>query len=394
MTIYPRLAYPMMAVRRAGSQLAGQICWTDDKREEILEIFKIANSWRDSHVYPMRSVRQSVISRMGKIGVDGFTASRAKRMTSIRRKLARQPTMTLDQINDLAGCRAVVDDIDGVWRLVRDCEQNIPHEMKKPYDYIMRPKDDGYRSYHLVYAFRAQGSKASFAGRRVELQIRTRLQHSWATAVEAVGLFRGEDFKAGEGDADWLRLFKLMSDEFAVAERCADDSYQVRRQRVGEITDLNQRLSANGILEDIKNATKLVQQITDSDARFFLIVYDQKSRTVVVRPYISVMRGTTSLDYAEQRIESGESDSKVVLVEVDRVEALIEAYPNYFGDVSLFVKNLRNICGGSDPIEYTMAPKQMLSPKGYVKPDASWIRRKRKRWLETPRRTPRGHLAK
>lgn len=89
---YPRLEFPMNAVRRAGMRLAHAIPWSEEDRDSILETFAIAHSWRDSHVYPMRSVRQSVTARMKKAGIEGFTAARAKRMTSIRKKLMRVGT--------------------------------------------------------------------------------------------------------------------------------------------------------------------------------------------------------------------------------------------------------------------------------------------------------------
>ena len=109
---YPQLEFSMKAVQRAGKALTGNIEWDWQRRMGVLETFQVANSWRDSHLLPMRGVRISVISRMRKIGVGGFTAARPKRMPSIRRKL-RRTSIKLDQINDLAGCRAVVDDIDG-----------------------------------------------------------------------------------------------------------------------------------------------------------------------------------------------------------------------------------------------------------------------------------------
>lgn len=52
----------------------------------------------------------------------------------------------------------------------------------------------------------------------MEIQLRTLLQHSWATAVEAVGLLRREDLKGGRGDPDWLRLFQIMASEMAEDE--------------------------------------------------------------------------------------------------------------------------------------------------------------------------------
>ena len=46
------------------------------------------------------------------------------------------------------------------------------------------------------------------------MQIRTAIQHSWATAVEMVGLFRKESLKSGFGDIKWLRFFELVSELF------------------------------------------------------------------------------------------------------------------------------------------------------------------------------------
>ncbi|MBV8457910.1 MAG: RelA/SpoT domain-containing protein [Acetobacteraceae bacterium] len=87
-------------------------------------------------------------------------------------------------------------------------------------DYIVNPKNDGYRSHHLMLTYKGRGPLSVFTGRTIELQVRTRLQHSWATSIEAVGLFRREELKNNQGSADWLRLFKLMSAEFSEAECC------------------------------------------------------------------------------------------------------------------------------------------------------------------------------
>jgi hypothetical protein len=67
-------------------------------------------------------------------------------------------------------------------------------------------------------SYNGKGDASIFNGRNIEIQIRARLQHSWATAVESVGSFRQEDLKGNIGDADWLRLFRLISGEFAIAE--------------------------------------------------------------------------------------------------------------------------------------------------------------------------------
>lgn len=233
---YPHLEHPKRAVRRAGERLAAPIIWREEQREEIVQTFAIAYAWRDAHMFPMRSVRGSVVEAMRRVGVKGFAVARPKRMSSIKKKLIRLET-TLDQIQDLAGCRAVVHDIAGVRSLIDACKVRFPHELRREYPYIEQPKPDGYRCHHMVFNFKGRNEEAAhYDGLRVELQIRTRLQHSWATAVEAVGMFRDEDMKAGHGNPDWLRLFQLMSAEFAVAEKCVLD--EPAELRVGRISEL------------------------------------------------------------------------------------------------------------------------------------------------------------
>ena len=82
---------------------------------------------------------------------------------------------------------------------LRNRGENFPHPVRgRAYDYVTKGKDDGYRSYHVVFDFQSRDHEAAFDGRRVEVQVRTWLQHSWATAVEAVGLFRRENLKGGD----------------------------------------------------------------------------------------------------------------------------------------------------------------------------------------------------
>lgn len=355
MAEYPKLAYSQREVRRAGETLSAKLAWPEN-REKILDAFRVANSWRDSHLYPMRSMRVSIAQRMRWAQLKGYTAARPKRMTSIRKKLQRF-TMNMEQINDIAGCRAVLDDMATVNSVIEICKSQLGHEVRQEYPYIKQPKADGYRSHHIVYNFHDGTEHDAFKGRRVELQIRTRLQHSWATAVEAVGLYRGEDMKANEGDPGWLRLFFLMSQEFAYAEKCGFEDG--REARLAEIRKLNGKLGAASVLEDLRNATHYLSTYVQEPARYYLIHYDNTSKQVTVRGFSSSFDASAAYAAAEQKIELGDDDAKVVLVEVGKIASLVEAYPNYFGDVALFIRNLRHVCDGKEAIEFSMAPQQL-----------------------------------
>jgi hypothetical protein len=379
MAEYPKLSVQPKDIRRAGDVIASNV-WTVETQADILEAFGIANNWRASHLYPMRSTRVSVAQRMRWHGLKGYTAARPKRISSIRRKLKRL-TSNLEQINDIAGCRAVLDDVASVNALIEMCEDGFPHSIRQRYPYITKPKKDGYRSHHIVFDFEvAPGEQLNC--RRVELQIRTRLQHSWATAVEAVGLYRGEELKQGEGDADWLRLFfQLMSLEFSCAEKCRNDADGERSARLVEIRTINEKLGAARVLEDLRNATHYLSHfLQEVTAKYYLIRYDNRTKEVAVTGYSSAFDISNVLAIAELKIDRGEDDAKVVQVEVSKVASLVEAYPNYFGDVALFIRNLRHVCDGKDAIEFSMAPQKLVAPKPYEKPDLGALRRRYTKW--------------
>ncbi len=169
--------------------------------------------------------------------LSGLTVARLKQMPSIRGKLRRIDS-NLRQLQDLGGCRAVLPTIEDARALVSAMTEASRHALKSEDRYMDEPRSSGYRSHHLVFSFMPRDARESgYEGRLIEVQIRSRLQHSWATAVEAVALHRGENLKAGMGSADWLRLFELMSLEFAASEGC-DYAKDGSNSRTQEIIDL------------------------------------------------------------------------------------------------------------------------------------------------------------
>jgi hypothetical protein len=259
---------------------------------------------------------------------------------------------------------------------------NSAHEIHNEADYINQPKSDGYRSHHMVFKFQGNGDEAVFDGRRVEIQLRSHLQHSWATAVEAVGMFRREDLKGGQGDAGWLRLFQLMSAEIALAEECPDAAGpESRPDRVSEIIALDEKLRAIGTLEDTSQAVRYVDEyVTETNYKpeYYLIKYNRAKGTVSVEPYSEPISGMKSLDAEEvTNSEKGDRNINAVLVEADSIENLKAAYPNYFGDVQIFKGILQKVTQGADAQEFAL-PAQALAPqKPREKPNLSWFRRSR-----------------
>jgi ppGpp synthetase/RelA/SpoT-type nucleotidyltranferase len=107
--------------------------------------------------------------------------------------------MELARMQDIGGLRAVVSSL----KKARDLEQNyrnssFKHELVGQRDYIARPSPSGYRSVHLIYRYRNDRAP-DYNGLLIELQIGTRLQHAWATAVETMGTFLSYALKSSEG---------------------------------------------------------------------------------------------------------------------------------------------------------------------------------------------------
>lgn len=57
------------------------------------------------------------------------------------------------------------------------------------------------------------------SGLKIEVQIRTRIQHIWATTVETLDTFLGLSMKSSEGPTDILEFLSLTSSAFALLEK-------------------------------------------------------------------------------------------------------------------------------------------------------------------------------
>lgn len=339
MPSYPRKEYSNRKIRDAGKVIKTDIFFDGTSvREEVVEAFKIAHNWRVAHGYPM--FRERV--RLSRYSKQGLTAGRIKAMASIRKKLKRTP-LSLRDIQDFAGVRAILPDMDAVRYVAEKYRRNRIHFIRKIDDYIDQPKVGGYRSLHLITSFNESGEGVHYSGLKVEVQLRTQLQHVWATAVEAVGAMRGEDLKAGEGNADWLRLLELMSSYLAYQEGEQISQYvpQSQSQLSEEIREYEERLDAIANLSTFRDAVNLSETTNTLNGSYFVISLDTQSGTVSVQPKRSFQDGADG--YSDYGGQSGRIQQ--VLVSVDRIDALKVAYPNYFLDVSDFLEQLTAACG-------------------------------------------------
>ena len=110
----------------------------------------------------------------------------AKTTASIIAKLNRERSR-LSKMQDIAGCRVEVDDVVEQDRVV----ENIVAKFSGALVYDRRQKPShGYRAIHVV---------VNIHGFLVEIQVRTLLQHGWASTVERLADTIDLDIKYGGG---------------------------------------------------------------------------------------------------------------------------------------------------------------------------------------------------
>lgn len=368
-------------VDAAGRRLAEDIPWNLYSDPEILEAFSIANEWRERHLGAMRSMHLQLAATVRRLDLHAVTASRLKRMLSIRRKL-RRIRVPLSKIQDLGGCRVILPSIREVAALSQALTGTERHQVRKIDDYIAQPKRDGYRSLHIKLDYN-DPRHPEFEGLRLEIQARSHLQHAWATAVEAIGLYTGQNIKGGEGSAEWRRLLQLVAAEFAEHEGCPEvpDTPGLRQRRF-EIKHLDEGLGATELLDRLSDSFRYIDNlIIDREAKFLLIRYDHAAKSVDVQTFREEPEGAHVYNETEKSSQAAALDIEpnvdAVLVSLNKLNDLKAAFPNYFGDVRLFRAQIDHICRGRGVAEYDIPRQSFDPPRAKVQPDDSWLRRPR-----------------
>ena len=339
--------YSRSEVNAAGATLVSSLASGDDAHQARL----IVNNWRASHSFPLNFFSGQLKRNVKAAG--GLVSQRLKRLPSIEDKLRRFESMKLTQIQDIAGCRAVLDNTDAVWEVASRYERSDREH--KTSDYLASPRDSGYRGFHLVYRYETERENyAPYNGMKVEVQLRSRMQHVWATAVETVDTFTGQALKASHGQELWLRFFALMSSDLAITEGLppVPETPGDRGALRSEITRCARELDAVARLEAYGSMARIIERLDDrfrkAVRKNVSLIHIRMKRMgdgvaeVRWRPYTPGQweRALEAYEEAEEEIE-GRHDEETVLVEASSLEDLKRAYPNYFVDTSMFVQELK-----------------------------------------------------
>jgi len=230
--------YSKTQVDRAGNFVAEQIAIVakDPKQAEgraplsvIAEAIEVIDWWRTEHGKPLSRVASNLRHYVSREG-SPVVSQRLKRVPTITNKLTREPKMRLSQMADIGGVRAILPDQLAVYRVASRLRRNWT--ITRTRDYVIDPKDDGYRALHLISRYR---------GRLIEIQLRTHNQDIWANTVETLSRTAYPAVKFGEGPPALHRFLADFAEALELVDRgliSIDEARESTIDRIGETATL------------------------------------------------------------------------------------------------------------------------------------------------------------
>ena len=199
--------------------------------------------------------------------------------------------------------------------------------------------------------------------RKIELQVRTNIQHSWATAVEIVDLFRKESIKSGNGSKDWMNFFSLVAKQFDILEKnpyLNSDNEKLLREyfrkeiqnsktdelylAVFSLFTLSKKLDVYTKFSSYRDSIKVMAEaLTEKKDGYFLISIEFiTNETIIKTSHFS----NNELDKANEEYLKLEEISIInknyvcALISTLSIGGIKKAYPNYFADSTKFIEYL------------------------------------------------------
>ncbi|VVA47442.1 GTP pyrophosphokinase YwaC [Serratia ficaria] len=332
------LSYTKTQVKKAGEAIR--------KNEgDINAAIDIIRDYRAAHLYPLTIIKNLIWKHSQKINTRAVIARRLKRLPTIIDKLQRKTldgvnpnTMSVTRMSDIGGCRVIVDNKNELLLLNDSLNRSrTTHSTKRIRDYLTEPKPTGYRGIHRIYDCYQNEQSHAWKGFNIEVQLRTKLQHLWATTIEVVDLCEGKTLKTNpfEAEPKWSEFFYIMSEFLAEEDGFISMDNKKKQAYKERLLTLNDAIGAYGKLASFKavfskkeieekysKMSLAVLVINDKERRVKFTFYPEKSKHIAIRHYNDA---------------EGDMSNNVLLVQMDDIKNLKAAYPNYIIDTTEFL---------------------------------------------------------
>lgn len=377
----------MTIISRKQATAAGKILKElncQQNSEEYGKQILILDSWRHQHEEPAQIFFKKLVGIINKYP-DSMATYRLKRKESILKKLYRSNgNFDLGAMDDIAGCRAIVNSLSEVYEVyneILNLQEAGEIDIKKTKDYIKNPEKSGYRSLHVIIK---QTLKQENIDRqyRIELQIRTKLQHYWSTAVEAMSEIDNVEYKdptlVSEGNTriqSCLQFFKVISKLFA----CCENNDDELKEELANSVRTNDKFKE--IIEDLKAARNSVtinmqKNSTQGGEGLYLLELSRETQELTIYSYTmdcvekaiknynskensSINNEANKIQY-DTEIDSGSVNKNLtaektdthasyitsinrVLIYAKNEDQLGDTYPNYSYNIEKFIEKVEEL---------------------------------------------------
>ncbi|BEO93127.1 RelA/SpoT domain-containing protein [Fusobacterium nucleatum] len=341
-----------MSIRKIGEKLREGIELTEEEKLEF-------DNFREAHniIIKLFTIELKKVN----FSKQHLTASRNKRIETIISKLCRPEKPKLDRIHDIAGTRIIFENIKSLEDYI-DILENTElvnfkekiNEDKNRYNYIKNPKSDGYRSIHKVFYYSSNipystlnEKRFNLENKKIELQLRTRLQHIWATTVEIYDIINKSNIKTGTHNKLETKeglFFKKCSLVFEGIESNDVEKIKININEIFRDKDLVEIYNRLKGIKNIKNIQ--LPKTLGSDEVFILITDLNKGKTTffTTDPIEKNDKQDTFLINASyRRLEEKNTKGEYILLllTLGDIKKLKNVYPNYFLNTNKFISILK-----------------------------------------------------
>lgn len=278
-----------------------------------------------------------------------------KRLETIIDKLQRKSldgettnATCVTNMNDIGGCRAIFPNLESLKKVKERLQVTVEKadrvKIKDIDDYITNPKpnDCGYRCLHVIYRY----DHASGKSFNIEVQLRTRLQHLWATTVEIVDILEGTKIKTHSHSPtedkeklqiQWEELLSIMSRYIADAEGVIALSNDNKVQFSNRLIELNGEINALSRLKSFKILSEKVKGCRDDSIEHVLLIINETSLEMIFSAEFEDYTPAISMYNTAEKMAHSYEGLNTLLISTKNMGQLSEAYPNYLGDCASFI---------------------------------------------------------
>ena len=341
-----------MSIRKIGEKLREGIELTEEEKLEF-------DNFREAHniIIKLFTIELKKVN----FSKQHLTASRNKRIETIISKLCRPEKPKLDRIHDIAGTRIIFENIKSLEDYI-DILENTElvnfkekiNEDKNRYNYIKNPKSDGYRSIHKVFYYSSNipystlnEKSFNLENKKIELQLRTRLQHIWATTVEIYDIINKSNIKTGTHNKLETKEGLFFKNCSLVFEGIESNDVEKIKININEIFRDKDLVEIYNRLKGIKNIKNIqLPKTLGSDEVFILITDLNKGKTTffTTEPIEKNDKQDTFLINASyRRLEEKNTKGEYILLllTLGDIKKLKNVYPNYFLNTNKFISILK-----------------------------------------------------